>query len=173
MARGRKKRVQSTLIVVDATPERLAKGDGFEFINPATIDSAEQRIGHVRRFRKESRLDRWHSTGVITQRQFSAGHEYRMLHHRAISIPKVVASYGESTTCGETDYGMARTVAQAKARDRFRAARTAIPMMMVGFLDRLLINDSLPHYRGRAQMRTFTEARNALDALAHHFERAY
>ncbi|MGJ3630153.1 hypothetical protein AB5I41_31145 [Sphingomonas sp. MMS24-JH45] len=73
---------------IDCTPERLAKGDASEFINPAIIDSSEQPIGHTRRFHKLSKLDRWHKAGVITQRQFVAGDEYRTLHMRAVSVPR-------------------------------------------------------------------------------------
>jgi|SRR5690349_699603 len=175
MSRGgaRRKKLRVFEEVIDATPERLGKGDESVFIDPATIDSSEQRIGYVRQFRKEARLDQWHRREIITQRQYTAGHEYRSLHMRAIATPRVVSSYGERTTGGETDYGLARTDAQARARSRWRQAREAIPRDMVAFLDRLLIHDSLPQYRGRAQMRTFTQTRNALDALANHFERAY
>ncbi len=170
MARRKSRARLKMEAVIDATPERLAKGDTCEFINPATIDSSEQRIGYVRRFRKESRLDRWHASGIITQRQFTAGDEYRTLHMRAVSVPRVVASYGEATTGGDLDYGMARTVAQAKARERWRDARACIPRDTVGFLDRLLIHDSIPQHRGRAQMRTIDQTRRSLDALALHFE---
>lgn len=168
LARGRSVRMVDML---DATPERLAKGDASEFINPAILDSTEQRMGRARRFIRASRLDRWYHSGVLSHRQFQAGDQYRTLHYSAISTPRLVASYGEQTTGGDTDYGMARTAAQARARSRFRAARDNVPAHMVGFLDRLLIHDSLPNYRGRAQMRTFTETRKALDALADHFDR--
>lgn len=170
LSRGRSDRIVDLL---DATPERLTKGDASEFINPAIIDSAEQPIGRTRRFHRASRLDRWYAGGVITQRQFMAGDEYRTLHARAISVPRVVASYGEHTSGGENDYGMARTAAQARARARYRAARDNVPPEMLGFLDRLLIHDTLPSYRGRAQMRTFTDTRKALDALAAHFDKPY
>lgn len=175
MARGGAKRKRARVLeaIIDATPERLAKGDDSIFVDPAKIDSSEQRIGYVRQFRKETRLDQWHRREIITQRQYAAGHEYRSLHMRAIATPRIVASYGERTTGGETDYGLARTDAQARARSRWRQARESIPRDMIAFLDRLLIHDSLPQYRGRAQMRTFTQTRNALDELAKHFERAY
>lgn len=157
----------------DCTPERLTKGDSSDFVDPAKIDSSEQAIGRARQFRNLSRLDQWHRTGVIDQRQFTAGHEYRTLHMRATSTPRLVAAYGERTTGGERDFGMARTDAQARARMRWRQARDAIPRDMVAFLDRLLIHNSLPHYRGRAQMRSISDTRRALDELAYHFERAY
>lgn len=170
MARGKARGLRD--LGLDATPERLAKGDASEFVNPAIIDSSEQPIGRARRFFRESRLDRWHKAGVITQRQYTAGDEYRTLHMRAVSVPRVVASYGERTSAGETDYGLARTAAQARARSRWRAARDNVPPRLLGVLERLLIHDALPRYRGRAQMQVITDARQGLDALAHHFERA-
>lgn len=171
MARGkRKRRTPKQYAALDATPERFAKGDEAAFVNPAEIDSSEQPIGRVRRFIARPRLDRWHSSGVITQRQYSAGDRYRTLHQRAFSEPRVVSAYGERTTGGEPDYGLARTDAQQKARERFRMARLSVPADMLGFIDRLLLKNNLPPYRGRAQMRSITDARNALDTLAEHFE---
>jgi hypothetical protein len=174
MARGgakRKRRGPKGYPAVDATPERFAKGDTAEFINPAEIDSSEQPIGRVRRFVNRPRLDRWHISGVITQRQYSAGDRYRTLHQRAFSEPRVVSAYGERTTGGQPDYGLARTDAQQQAREKFRMARLCVPSDMLGFIDRFILKNSLPAHRGRAQMRTITQARNALDALAEHFER--
>lgn len=174
MSRRKQKRARMAFVReqhIDCTPERLAKGDASEFINPAIIDSTEQPIGRTRRFHRLSKLDRWHKAGVITQRQFVAGDEYRSLHMRAVSVPRVVASYGERTSAGECDYGLARTAAQARARQHWRAARDNIPSQQLGVADRLLIHDNLPAYRGRAQMSILTEVRKALDALASHFER--
>jgi hypothetical protein len=156
--------------VVDATLERLSKGDDWEMINPAKIDSNEQPIGLTRRFFKTPRLDRWHRGEVITQRQWWAGDTYRKLHERAQALPRVVASYGERTTGGETDYGMARTAAQARARTEWRSARSSIPFEILGFMDRLLIHDSLPAYGGRKQMHALATIRTTLDNLASYFE---
>jgi hypothetical protein len=166
----RKRRGPKQYAAVDATPERFAKGDAAEFVNPAEIDSSEQPIGRVRRFVTRPRLDRWHTSGVITQRQYSAGDRYRTLHQRAFSEPRVVSAYGERTTGGEPDYGLARTDAQQKARERFRMARLCVPADILGFIDRLLLKNNLPSYRGRAQMHTISQTRDALDKLAEHFE---
>ena len=157
--------------VVDATPERLTKGDSSEFINPARIDSAEQPIGHVRRFSVDTKLDKWHRGEVINQRQFAAGHEYRRLHGQSVSTPRVIASYGQAVTGGETDYGMSRTVAHYRIRKKWRSARASMDVGMVGFMDRFLIRDDLPNARGRAQMKTIAAIKEELDKLASHFER--
>lgn len=150
---------------IDATPERLAMCDS-EFVNPAEIDSSEQAIGYVRRLKAMTRLDRWHRGGVITQRQFDAGNWYRTVYEAGCVEPRVVASYGERTTGGENSYGLARNHRQLEARQALREARSVFCRDMVGFMDRLLLRDALPAYRGRMQMRTLSQARQALDDLA-------
>ena len=149
---------------VDATPERIAKGES-EFVNPAEIDSSEQAIGRVRRFRA-SKLDRLHKAGRLTWIQWYAGDCYRNAHHRARFGLALVASYGERTTGGENSYGLPRTEAQLRARRFVMDARAQWPQSMQGFMDRLLIHDDLPRYGGRNAIRKMTEIRNALDVLA-------
>ena len=92
MARRNKIRARKTRAAVahvphvDATPERLAKGDDSEFVNAAEIDPAEQAINRVRRFRS-STLDRLHMAGKLTWPQFYAGDQYRNAHARAAMSP--------------------------------------------------------------------------------------
>jgi len=75
MTRRRRKKVAVAFVPhVDATPERLAKGDISEYVNAAEIDPNEQAINRVRRFRS-SMLDRLHNNGQITWHQWYArGH---------------------------------------------------------------------------------------------------
>jgi hypothetical protein len=159
---------------VEPTSQRLQQmtgGEKLEYVDPAKIDSSEQPIGRTPHIRRVSHLDRWHTAGVITQRQWWAGDAYRKLYEGAQSLPRVVASYGERTTGGELDYGLARTDAQARRRVSFRHARSAIPVTVVGMLDRMILRNDLPGYRGRAQQSAITDVRNGLDELATHFER--
>jgi hypothetical protein len=156
MARGRLKR---------KIPERLAKGDDSEFVNPAEIDSSEQPIGLTRRFRK-SHLDRLFRNERLTWTQWYAGDWYRNQHAACHFALSVVASYGERTSAGEPAYGLPRTEAQLRARNRFKAARDAFPRDMLGFMDRLLIHDELPRYGGTAAHRNITRIGAALDRLA-------
>lgn len=153
------------MTVVDATPERLAKGDHSEFVNPATIDSSEQRIGLTRRF-KSSHLDRLYANDRLTWVQWHAGDWYRTQHQRCSYALSVVASYGEQTSAGEVSYGLPRSEAQLRARTILRAARSAFPVDMVGFMERLLVHDELPKYGGRAASRNIARIAEALDALA-------
>lgn len=164
--RARKNKVAVAYVPhVDATPERLAKGDDSEFIDPATIDPREQAIGRVRRFRS-STLDRLHNAGQLNWHQWYAGECYRNAHARAALAPGVTAAYGERTTVGECSYGLARTEAQVRARQFVRQCREQIPFEMRGFMDRLLVHDDLPRYGGRRYYRSLAQIRDTLDTLA-------
>lgn len=150
---------------VDATPERLGKGDYSEMVNPAEIDSSEQPIGLTRRF-KATHLDRLHRAERLTWAQWYAGDWYRTTHARCGFGASVTAGYGERTTGGEVSYGLARTERQAQARDLFRAARTQWPADMTGFMDRFLIHDELPRYGGREAARRIRQIGDALEVMA-------
>src|SRR3546814_8141683 len=54
---------------MEATPERLAKGDHSEMVNPAEIDDTEPAIARVRRFRS-SNLEPLHKNERLSSRQF-------------------------------------------------------------------------------------------------------
>lgn len=163
--RGKKKVAVAFVPHVDATPERLAKGDDSEWVNAAEIDDREQAINRVRRFRS-SMLDRLHNNGQITWHQWYAGDCYRNAHARAAMSPSVVAAYGERTTVGECSYGLARTESQVRARNFLRQCREQIPFDMRGFMDRFLIHDDLPRYGGNQYNRTVKQIRRTLDSLA-------
>lgn len=162
--RALKRRRVSATDVIDATPERLAKGDDSAFINPAEIDS-NQPIGLTRRF-KSSHLDRLYKNERLTWVQWYAGDWYRSEYHRGRFGTAIVSSYGERATGGENSYGLPRTEAQLRARKNIMAARKQWPASMSGFMDRLLIHDELPKYGRRAQIRTVAEIKGALDILA-------
>lgn len=164
---GKRRKLAPMTPSVDATPERLRMGES-EFVNPAEIDSSEQPIGYVRRLHSMARLDKWHRAGVITQRQYEAGNWYRTVYERGQIEPRVVSSYGERTTGGENSYGLARNHRQLEARQALRGARLIFAREIVGFMDRLLLRDALPNFRGRRMMHTISEARNALDDLANY-----
>lgn len=177
MARGnRDRRNRKPLLeaAFDATPERLKQAanegqDPWEFVDPSRIDSI-QPIGLVRRFRA-THLDRWYKRdkpekSILTFRQWYAGDWYRSTHARAGFNMSVIASYGERTSCGEPSYGLARTEAQAQARDLWREARSQFPKAVQGFMDRLLIHDALPSYGGTQRMKAIRDVGEALDYLA-------
>ena len=165
---GRKKRNSRSRLAaggpLDATPERLAKGDDFEFVNPALIDP-RQPIGRTRRFQVAA-LDRLYGGRKIDWVQWYAGDCYRTAFHRAAIAMSVVASYGERTSRSDLAYGLPRTESQLRARNFVRTCRDQIPVAMRPTMDRLLIEDSLTVYRGRRAERQLEEIRQALDAMA-------
>lgn len=153
---------------IDATPERLAKDPDNDIV-PAAIEKLGERQGKARQFRA-SHLDRLHKSGSLSYVQWYAGNVYRETHDRCRFSLSVVASYGERTMAGDHPgsfgYGLPRQEAQARARDQMRLMRSELPRELQGFMDRLLIHDSMPRYGGRAAMRNLAEIRKGLDALA-------
>lgn len=150
--------------VLDVTPERLAKGDDHDFVNPALIDP-RQPIGRVRRFRV-SALDRLLRRGKIAWPLWYAGDCYRTAWHRAAIAINVVASYGEVTSRSEPSHGLPRTMAQLKARRFVRAMREQVPPDLRQLIDGLLIEDRLPAWSGRRAERQLDEVRAGLEAMA-------
>jgi len=152
----------------DATPERLAKDPDNDIV-PAAIEKLGERQGRARQFRA-THLDRLHKSGALSYLQWYAGNHYRETHARCHFALSVVASYGERTGAaehpGNFGFGLPRQEAQVRARDDMRLMRSQIPMQLQGFMDRLLIHDSMPRYGGRAAMRNLAEIRRGLDALA-------
>jgi len=169
MARHRKKikRISTQQVQdrLDATPERLSKGDYSEFVNPAEIDPNEQQISRVRRFRI-AHLDRLHRAGKLSLVQWYAGDWYRNTHHKCAFGAKVTGSYGERSTGGVQEAGLPRTEAQWRARQMFRQAREQWPQAMREHMDRFLLEDIYPKLSHRARDRDIAQMRNALDRLA-------
>lgn len=153
---------------LDATPERLAKDPDNDIV-PAGIDRPGERRGRARQFRA-THLDRLHKSGALSYVQWYAGNHYRETHARCHFALSVVASYGERTGAGEQPgsfgFGLPRQEAQVRAREAMRMMRGEWPQSMQGFMDRLLLHDSMPRYAGRAAMRNVAEIRKGLDALA-------
>lgn len=164
-----KRRKAATPVIIDVTPERLAKGDPSDQINPAEIDSSEQPIGLTRRFRA-SHLDRLYRKddpkSPLAWEHWYAGDWYRTVHARCGFNLSVISKYGAGSGGGEISYGLARTEAQARARQIFRRARAVWPSDMVGFMDRFLLRDEMPRYSGRAAMRNLDQIRTALHRMS-------
>jgi hypothetical protein len=148
---------------LDATPERLAKGDSDIVI--ALIDKAGERPGKARQFRA-SHLDRLHKSGALSYAQFLAGDWYRTQHAMARFGGSIISSYEGRTSRSEPGYGLPSTERQLRARNQLAAARRVIPREMIGFIDRLLLHDELPSRRNRSGQRTIREISDALNVLA-------
>lgn len=170
MAKHRRKvkRIASdrVALLLDATPERLAKGDEFEWIRPDGVEEAKGGINPtVRRFRM-AHLDRLHKAEKLTLVQWYAGDWYRNTHHKCAFGSKLTSSYGERTSSSDPAYGLPRTEAQYRARSDLRQAREQWPQAMREHMDRFLIEDVYPRLSPRARSRDLGQMRNALDRLA-------
>lgn len=161
---SRPKEIKEKPAQFDATPERLAKEPDAELM-PVRDDRNKAGTVMVRRFRS-THLDRLHKNGKLTFPQWSAGEWYRDMYAAGHPPLRVTAKYGEHVPGGEPDYGLARTDAQSKARDAWKAARAQWSREQQGFMDRLLLRDELPRYGGRRAMQSITFIRNALDEMA-------
>ena len=144
------------------TPERMRQDESDEY--GATIAKAGDRALLTRKF-ASTHLDRLYRSGKLTWLQFHAGDKYRDLYVEAGIGLRVTAKYGETNGGGEESYGMPRTMRQAYARQKLRAARDQLPKDMVGFIDRFVIHDELPRYGGRASYRSIKQIASALDAI--------
>lgn len=170
--RGRKLRangVRAASRIVDATPERLAKSDHSEIINPALIDSSEQPIGRVRRFR-DSWIDRMYRREQLTYAQWFACGWYRDLHAAAFTAPRVVADYGQGAGgAGSGNYGQAFSEAQQRKRVLFRHAREHIPATMLALVEDLVLRDAMPALaNGQQRARFAARIATAVQPLAAH-----
>lgn len=152
---------------IDATPERLAK-EAASTLEEVKGEGHGRRVHKTRRIASSAQIDRLHRAGVITEPQYQAADWYRTAHYSSFRQTGLVAAYGERTAVGDIDYGLPRDVRQVDWRARFRTARASMPDMLVGFVDRLVLHDDYPRFRGRARMKTLAELRLALDALAKH-----
>lgn len=150
--------------IVEPTPERLAR-DQWDWVNPAEIDSSEQPIGRTRRV-MTSRVDRLYAAGSLTWTQWHAADWYRRQHYLARFGSCVTSSYGDRVSGGDPTSGLPSTERQYKARRLWREAREAMPVQMVGFIDRLVLHDEMPSARNRAGQRMLIDLRIALDTLA-------
>ena len=68
---------------------------------------------------------------------------------------------------GQCTHGMAATEAQARARQRLRAARALLPSNMVELIDRVVLHDMVPALQGGVQRARFAQwLGNALQPVA-------
>ena len=166
MARGRKRRPRPQAVeYMDATPERLAKGDYSEIVQ-TKVEGQSVRATPTRRF-TTAKIDRLYRSNHLTWEQWYAGKWYAETAEKADTAPSSISGYGQGIGGSVTFYAfLPRNIHQLEARDKLHAARKEWPDGMQGFMERLLLRDALPIYGGRAAMRTVAEIRKGLDAMA-------
>jgi hypothetical protein len=111
---------------------------------------------------KSWHLDRLHKAGVFDDLQYAAGVWYRQMHERGRYESPKTSNYD---SVGGGGAGVHITDATQFARDRWRAARTAIPSDMVGFMDRFLLRNGWPKMHHRQKFRTVARIKDALERI--------
>lgn len=90
-------------------------------------------------------IDRYFSRGMIDERQHSAATRYRTDYDRAGFERPIVGRYdggGGLSATGPNFTGMlAATLGQLDARERFRAARAALPGCLAGRFDQMVLHE--------------------------------
>ena len=151
----------------EATPERLAQaGNDNSTLVPAIIHRAADRQARCRRFR-DSHVDRMFKAHRLTYAQWYAADWYRSKYELSGLPTRVVGSYGAGAGAGECDYGLPVSERQARARQQWRAARSAMPDNMLPLVDNLVLHDLAPVLGGGNQRARYTDAiARALQLLA-------
>lgn len=152
-------------VALDATPERIAKGDFSHMVNPAEIDSSEQPIGLTRRFRS-SRIDTLYRNGRLTERGRMAGLWLEMTCERAAIRQKLTANM-EPRTGGNVFFAfLPMSESQERARELRDWALSTMELPMRGFMLRLCQWNELPSRHDKSGQRTVKELCDTLERLA-------
>jgi len=107
------------------TPEQRRKSL-YERVRTSDIDPSEQEITTTLKNRGTSALDRWHSVGVVDDRQYAAGAWFQRTWYFAGLEPSVTQNLLRVSGSGESSYGMAASERQAYHRQLYRAAISAL-----------------------------------------------
>jgi hypothetical protein len=94
-------------------------------------------------------IDRYFARGILDARQFAAVDRYRSDYERCGIAQRITAGYDFSGAGGRATSPsyigtLPATEAQAMARQRFRAARDAVPMTLRDRFDRIVIDNQEP-----------------------------
>lgn len=168
-ATNQRKRIPGPVEALDGpTDAQLANGN-FERVDFIHADTAQRVTAFVnqggevngRQF-KSWHLDRLHKAGVFDDLQYAAGVWYRQMHERGrYEAPKT----SNLNSVGGSSAGIHVTDATEFARQRWRAARAAIPADMVGFMDRFLLRNDWPKMHHRQKFRTVARMKDALERI--------
>lgn len=140
--------------LADATPERIAKDPANDIV-PALVEREIDRRHKVRRF-NDSWLERMRRRQVLSYPQWYACDWYARLYARAMTTPRVTASYGEgSGSVAERAFGTPRSEAQARDRTLLRGVRAALPAQMLGLFEAAVVHDQMPAFAGGLQRQRF------------------
>lgn len=170
MGKATKRRIPSPVEALDGPTEAQKANGNYERTDFIHADNAQRVTAYVNQGGEDNgrpfkfrHLDRMHKAGVFDDVQYAAGIWYRHMHERGrYDAPKT--SNLDSVSGGGAS-GFHVTDAAQFARDRWRAARAAMPLDMVGFMDAFLLRNKWPKMHHRARFRTLQRMREALEQI--------
>lgn len=120
------------------TAEQLAAGD----FAPAEVETPDDTVRKSYTVRRMPRLVRLWRAGVIDDAELKACTWYRSRWERSGLDPLIASTFEPKFGTGDRMFGhMAKTAAQAEARDDFRWARTFVPDDVRKLFDLVVIDD--------------------------------
>jgi len=138
--------------------------DGGNRVAQVKVNRGGELNGRLFKVRHFDRLQR---AGQFSQEQYLAGMWYRDQYERGrYDSPTMSNLFRTGGSSSVVAMGASET--SQVARDRWRAARMALPADMVGFMDALLLRNRWPKMHHRERFRTLDRLRDALDTLCSH-----
>ena len=107
-----------------------------------TVRLPEETIREYQTIRRVDRVGKLFKTRKIDIEEFACCLWYRNQWERSGLDPLIASNFDPKFGSGPRDFGhLARTAAQAEARDEYRWARSYIPDDVVGLFDQVVLND--------------------------------
>ena len=167
----RKKQPQAIEVIDGPTQSQLTNGhyDRHRMPDPEGGNRVAQvhvnRGGEINgRLFKSMHFDRMEKAGQFSRDQYEAGVWYRYQYEMGrFDNPQMSNLFKIG---GSVVSIMGPSERSQVARDRWRAARMALPADMIGFVDALLLRNSWPKMHHRVRFKTLDKLRDALDRLA-------
>lgn len=164
-----RKRTPSPVEALDGPTEAQRANGQYERTDFIHADNAQRVTAFVNRGGeingrafKSWHLDRLHKAEVFDDLQYAAGVWYRQMHERGrYESPKTT----NLDSVGGGSGGVHITDATQFARDRWRAARAALPDDMVGFMDAFLLHNRWPKMHHRERFRKVARIKQALERI--------
>ncbi len=140
--KGRRKGPLRAALANVPTPERLARaGDLGEVVDLKHIGAGRSARTETLRLFDQSPLDRLYAKGVVSDRQFQAGDQYRAFWHYSGLDVRVTTHYGERIAISEEKSALPATARQAEFRQRHRQAREALGQELAAVAQAILLEE--------------------------------
>lgn len=124
----------------DTLPDEQLAADQFDQV---TVYLPEETIREHETIKRVNRIMKLYRTHAIDIEEFACCLWYRNQWERSGLDPLIASNFDPKFGSGPRDFGhLARTAAQAEARDEYRWARSHIPHDVSGLFDQVVIHDN-------------------------------